>query len=102
MIIKVPNQCLLDALKTTEEMEGFKDVKQEKTPHTGEIIYNKLDEIEGIVQDMYLALGYLNGELKSTAYKMSYVEAQQNLDRAEDLIAELIKINKDVHYVKSN
>tara|TARA_Y100000356_G_scaffold125172_1_gene121841 strand:+ start:919 stop:1167 length:249 start_codon:yes stop_codon:yes gene_type:complete len=70
--------------------------------NTGDVVYNKLDKLESIVQDMYLALGYLNGELKSTAYKMNYIEAQQNLDQAEDLIAELIKINKDVHYVKSN
>ena len=69
---------------------------------TGDVVYNKLDKLESIVQDMYLALGYLNGELKSNAYKMSYVEAQQNLDQAEDLIAELIEINRDVHYVKSN
>ena len=69
---------------------------------TGDVVYNKLDKLESIVQDMYLALGYLNGELKSNAYKMSYVEAQQNLDQAEDLIADLIKINRDVHYVKSN
>ena len=69
---------------------------------TGDVVYNKLDKLESIVQDMYLALGYLNGELKSNAYKMSYVEAQQNLDQAEDLIADLIKINRDIHYVKSN
>ena len=39
---------------------------------TGDVVYNKLDKLESIVQDMYLALGYLNGELKSNAYKMSY------------------------------
>jgi len=69
---------------------------------TGDVVYNKLDKLESIVQDMYLALGYLNGELIPNAYKMSYVEAQQNLDQAEDLIADLIKINRDIHYVKSN
>ena len=84
MIIKVPNQC------------------PEKTPHTGETIYNKLDKIEAILQDMYLALGYKNGELKSEEYDMTFTRAQINLDKAEDLIGDLITINKEVHFRNEN
>lgn len=68
----------------------------------GEIVYNKLDAVEGILQDMYLALGYKNGELKSETYDMTFTRAQINLDKAEDLIADLITINKETHYRQKN
>ena len=67
-----------------------------------DVVYDNLEEIEGIIQDMYLALSYKDETLQSKSYKMSHVEAQVKLDRGEDLIAELIKLNRDTHYVRSN
>ena len=79
---------------TINKMSDYKEV--------GEIVYNKLDAVEGILQDMYLALGYKNGELKSETYDMTFTRAQINLDKAEDLIADLITINKETHYRQKN
>lgn len=68
----------------------------------GEIVYNKLDAVEAIVQDMFLALGYKNGELKSEEYDMTHARASINIDKAESLIADLMSINKQIHYRQGN
>jgi chromosome segregation ATPase len=69
---------------TMEDIEDMEEV--------GEIVYNKLDRLEAIVQDLYLA------NTSSDSYKLTKEECSSFLNEAESLIADLMKVNKDTHY----
>ena len=72
-----------------------KDYKMSEYTNRADIVYNKLDKLEGIFDDMYL-------DHHNEGDKHYQINWQECSKLAEKLIADLIQINRDVHYVKSN